>query len=189
MTYRTCLTALVLLAAGGLGCTPDKETTSGTSTSETSTSTGDESSSSTGPTSTTTGPSDPTTTTDTSTTIPGTTSSTSSTTSAPSEPPDELGRLQIESPDEGEILYNATEDIHVVLHDQTAGELIEIRVWSEEGLIDEPTCDVPDCTVVLDMAGVAWGRQFRIGASADVMTDEGVVTIDATPVEVEHISP
>jgi hypothetical protein len=166
MTYRTYFAALSLLA-GGLGCTVDKGTTDSTSEGSTA-STGDQTTGDTGDTGATTA------------------DTTSSTTSAPSEG---LGSLSIESPDEGEILYSSTETIHVVLHGLTAGELIEIQVWSEEGSIDEPTCDAHDCMFVLDLAGVAWGRQFLITARASVMTDDGVVSIDAPPVEVEHISP
>lgn len=193
MRHRTYLIALMLLACGP-GCSVDKETTDATSGSESSTAPGtstvDETTEPPEPTSSTTGLTDSgagdTDATTTDTTGATTLDTTSSTTSEDAE---EIGNLSIVSPNEDEILLGSTEPIHVVLTELTAGELIEIRAWSEEGFISEPTCNVPDCTFELDLAGVVWGRRFRIGASADVMTDDGLVTIDAPSVEVEMISP
>ncbi|MDC0666956.1 hypothetical protein [Nannocystis radixulma] len=185
MRHRTYLIALLLFACGS-GCSLDKETTDATSGSEGSTAPGTSTVETTEPpepTSSTTGDTDATTADTTSATTLDTTSSTTS------EDAEKIGKLWIVSPDEDEILVGSTEPIHVVLTELTVGELIEIRAWSEEGFIDEPTCNVPDCTFELDLAGVVWGRRFRIGASADVMTDDGLVTIDAPSVEVEMISP
>ncbi|MCY1054150.1 hypothetical protein [Nannocystis sp. SCPEA4] len=186
MRHRTYLIPLLLLACGP-GCSLDKETTDATSGSESSTAPGtstvDETTEPPEPTSSTTGVTDATTADTTGATAVDTTSSTTS------EDAEEIGKLWIFAPDEDEILLGSTESIHVVLTELTVGELLEIRAWSEEGFIDEPSCNAPDCTFELDLAGVVWGRRFRIGASADVMTDGGLVTIDAPPVEVEMISP
>lgn len=193
MRKSTYLMALMLLGCGS-GCSLDKETTDASSGSESSTvpgtSTVDGTTEPPEPTSSTTGVTDSGTGDTGATTLDTTGATTLDTTSATtSDNGEEIGNLWIVSPDDDEILLGSTEPIHVVLTELAVGELIEIRVWSEEGSIDEPTCNVPDCTFELDLAGVVWGRRFQIGASADVMTDDGLVTIDAPSVEVEMISP
>jgi len=87
------------------------------------------------------------------------------------------------------MLFGGLESIHVVLSGVDVEDLLEIRVWSEEGHIAEPTCKSSDCMFVLDLEGVMWGMEFAIGAEADVMQDGDPVTIAAPSVDVEMISP
>jgi len=119
------------------------------------------------------------------TTSDGTSDGTTSdgTTSGP-----ETGELSILSPKADSVLFGG-DPVHVVLSGVDPEELIEIRAFSTEGTIVEPSCDALDCTFTLSLEGVEWGVEIELWATADVVQLGVPHTITAPTVQATHVAP